>query len=99
MGVDLSNVVIAADERAQYDTYVKILLARKSILSRILTAAVADFKGMRPEDVEQLIEGAVHIGNVPVNPGMTNREQTVGGDRIVGLNTIQANDAGRHGHI
>ncbi len=90
MGVDLSNAVIAADERAQYDTYVKILLARKSILSRILTAAVDEFRGMRPAEVEQFIEGEVHIGNVPVSPGMTNQEQTVGGDRIVGLNTIQA---------
>ncbi len=86
MGTDLKNTVEAADIRAQYDTAAKVLLAHKSILSRILVATVDEFKGMLPEDVEGYIEGDVHIGNVPVDPGMTNTET---GERIIGLNTVQ----------
>lgn len=86
MGSDLKNTVEAADVRPQYDTAAKVLLAHKTILSRILVATVDEFKGMSPEEVEGYIEGDVHVGNVPVDPGMTNSET---GERIVGLNTVQ----------
>ncbi|MCD7784346.1 MAG: hypothetical protein LUH18_01975 [Oscillospiraceae bacterium] len=86
MGEDLKNSVEAADINVQYDTAAKVLLAHKSILSRILVATVDEFKGMSPDDVEGFIEGDVHIGNVPVDPGLTNAET---GERIVGLNTVQ----------
>ncbi len=86
MGEDLKNTVEAADINVQYDTAAKVLLAHKSILSRILVATVDEFKGMEPDEVEGFIEGDVHVGNVPVDPGLTNAET---GERIVGLNTVQ----------
>ncbi|MCD7847920.1 MAG: Rpn family recombination-promoting nuclease/putative transposase, partial [Oscillospiraceae bacterium] len=86
MGEDLKNSVEAADINVQYDTAAKVFLAHKSILSRILVATVDEFKGMEPDEVEGFIEGDVHVGNVPVDPGLTNAEN---GERIVGLNTVQ----------
>ncbi len=86
MSANLKNTVEAVDINVQYDTAAKALLAHKDILSRILVATVDEFKGMSPDDVKELIEGDVHIGDVPVGPGLTNSEA---GEKIIGLNTVQ----------
>ncbi|MCD7738843.1 MAG: hypothetical protein LUH58_07375 [Lachnospiraceae bacterium] len=99
MDAELKLLLTSANEKTQYDTYAKNLLSRKSILACILTAVVEEFKGMTPREAEQFIEGEVHVGDVPVAPGMTNVEQMTegqagagqsqSGNRIVGLNTVQ----------
>ena len=45
---------------------------------------MAEFKGMKPADVVQYIEGEPYIGSVPVDAGVTNIENQ---DKVVGLNT------------
>ena len=45
---------------------------------------------MNPKDVVSYIEGEPFISVVPVEPGLTNAEQEKDGQRIVGLNTENA---------
>ena len=88
MNTEIANAVNAAGDKAQYDTRVKRLLAKKSILAHILVKIVDEFKGMKPEDVVKYIEGEPSISVVPVEPGLANMEKTdATGQRIVGLNT------------
>ena len=91
MNTEIANAVNAAGDKAQYDTRVKRLLAQKSILAHILVKTVAEFKGMKPEDVVKYIEGEPSISVVPVEPGLANMEKPdAAGQRIVGLNTENA---------
>lgn len=91
MNTEIANAVNAAEDKAQYDTRVKRLLAQKSILAHILVKTVDEFKGMKPEDVVKYIEGEPSISVVPVEPGLANMEKTdATGQRIVGLNTENA---------
>ena len=88
MYTELTNAVNAAGDKAQYDARVKRILSQKSILAHILVKTVDEFKGMKPEDVVSYIEGEPQVGNVPVEPGLTNSEKKdATGQRIVGLNT------------
>ena len=72
----LKNAVSAAGQKAQYDRQVKKLLGHKYVLAYILIHTVDEFKGMRPGDVAELIDGEPLIGVVPVEPGLTNAEET-----------------------
>ena len=88
LNTEIANAVKAAGDKAQYDTRVKRILAQKDILAHILVKTVDEFKGMRPEDAAEYIEGEPAIGVVPVEPGLTNTIRTdATGQRIVGLNT------------
>ena len=79
----------ATDQKAQYDACAKRLLGQKIILAHILMRVVDEFKGMDAEAVASLIEGEPYISQVPVEPGLTNKETVDAGtdERIVGLNT------------
>ena len=79
----------ATDQKAQYDACAKRLLGQKIILAHILMRVVDEFKGMDAEAVASLIEGEPYISQVPVEPGLTNKEMVDSGtgERIVGLNT------------
>lgn len=96
MAVDISidteikNAVSAADQDAQYDDKAKRLLGNKIILAHILVKTVDEFKGMNPKDVVSYIEGEPLIGVVPVEPGLTNAGKEENGQRIVGMNTENA---------
>ncbi len=90
MDTEIRNAVSAADEDAQYDEKAKRLLGNKIILAHILVKTVDEFKGMDPEDVVSHIEGEPFISVVPVEPGLTNIEKEKNGQRIVGLNTENA---------
>ena len=90
MGTEIKNAVNAADKDAQYDERAKRLLGNKIILAHILVKTVDEFKGMNPKDVVSYIEGEPFIGVVPVEPGLTNDERVKNGQRIVGLNTENA---------
>ncbi len=87
-----NELVYSADatyQKAQYDASAKQLLGQKIILAHILIRIVDEFKGMDAETVASLIEGEPYISQVPVEPGLTNKEMVDAGtgERIVGLNT------------
>jgi hypothetical protein len=89
----MTNAILAADNKAQYDEMAKRLLSHKLILAHILVKTVEEFRGMNPKNVVPYIEGEVQIGTVPVEPGVTNtgtEESKAKGDRIIGLNTEQS---------
>ncbi|MCC8046456.1 MAG: Rpn family recombination-promoting nuclease/putative transposase [Clostridiales bacterium] len=91
MEADLKNTLILADDETQYDIYARDLLARKCILAHILRSTVDEFQELSPDEVEDCIEDEIYVGVVPTEPGLTNRGQTTaGGDKIVGLNTVQS---------
>ena len=90
MDTEIKNAVSAADKDAQYDEKAKRLLGNKIILAHILVKTVDEFKGMNPKDVVSYIEGEPFISVVLVEPGLTNAEQKKDGQRIVGLNTENA---------
>ena len=79
----------ATDQKAQYDASAKRLLGQKIILAHILIRLVEEFKGMDADMVASLIEGEPYISQIPVEPGLTNKETVDArtGERIVGLNT------------
>ena len=79
----------ATDQKAQYDASAKRLLGQKIILAHILIRVVEEFKGMDADTVASLIEGEPYISQIPVEPGLTNKEMVDAGtgERIVGLNT------------
>jgi hypothetical protein len=88
LGTEIANAVIAAGEKTQYDIMAKKLLSHKHILAHILVAVVDEFKGMKPKDVIQYIEGDPYVNVVPVEPGMTNKKDVdESGKTIVGMNT------------
>lgn len=89
-GVDTrSKIAVRIDSStAQYDACAKRILAHKSILSNVLARTIPEYQGMDPKDVAGLIEPEIHIGDILVDPGYTNKERVAGsGDRIIGLNT------------
>ena len=87
-----NELIYSADatyQKAQYDASAKRLLGQKIILAHIMIRVVDEFKGMDAETVASLIEGEPYISQVPVEPGLTNKEMVDAGtgERIVGLNT------------
>ena len=87
---EIKNAVTAANTNAQYDEKAKRLLGNKIILAHILVKTVDEFQGMNPADAMQYIEGEPFISTVPVEPGMTNVVTEKNGQRVVGLNTENA---------
>lgn len=87
MNTELKNAVKAVDAKAQYDAHAKRLVGQKIILAHILKRTVDEFKGMKPEDIVECIEGVPYISTVPVEPGLTNKVRQENGQRIVGFNT------------
>ncbi len=90
IGTEIKNAVSAADQDAQYDDKAKRLLGNKIILAHILVKTVDEFRGMNPKEVVSYIEGEPLIGVVPVEPGLTNAGKEENGQRIVGMNTENA---------
>ena len=90
MNTELKNDVLATDLKAQYDACAKKLLGYKDILARILIEAVEEFRRMSPDEVKLLIEDDVHIGKIPIDPGLTNVVVGVDedGKEIIGMNTV-----------
>lgn len=86
MSTDLQALVTTTDKDAQYDSYVKKILSRKSILAHILVNTIQEFKGMNIREAASLIEGEVLVSKVPVDPGYTNKKDPITG-KIAGLNT------------
>jgi hypothetical protein len=88
LNTEITNAVKAADDKAQYDERAKRLLSQKHILAHILVKTVDEFKGMNPKDVVPYIEGEPKVGIVPLEPGLTNKDElSEDGERVIGLNT------------
>ena len=93
LDTEIKNMVRASDKDAQYDEKAKRLLGHKYILAYILVNTVDEFKGMKPKDVVQYIEGEPLIGVVLLEPGMTNSlkddpvQNGEKGQRIAGFNS------------
>lgn len=92
MAVDaeIKTAVSATDKEAQYDEKAKRLLGNKIILAHILVKTVDEFHGMNPKEVVPYIEGDPFISVVPVDQGVTNTVKEEDGQRIVGMNTENA---------
>ena len=72
------NKEILSNDIAKYDTYVKKILAHKSILAYILKECVKEFNNMEIKDILSCIEDDIHISDISVDPYLTS---------IKGLNT------------
>lgn len=83
----MRSTIFTTDKEAQYDEKAKQILGQKWVLTYILIHTVEEFKGMKPEKVISYIEGEPYIGNVPVEPGLTNTLSKSNGTMISGLNT------------
>lgn len=70
------------EAQAKYDEQAKKVLSNKKILAHILKGTIEDFQNLDIANIENLIEGEVQVGNVLVDPGLTNKP-----DVITGLNT------------
>ena len=90
MNTELKNTITSTNKDAQYDASAKRLLGHKSILAHILVKTVDAFMEMAPKDIVPLIEGEPCISTVPVEPGLTNAPVGNNGDRLVGLNSENA---------
>lgn len=75
---ELGRAIDYANLKIQYDTQCKKVLAQKPILARILQGTVKEYAGMKPEEIEQYIEGTPEISSIPVLPGETNQDQIRG---------------------
>ena len=90
MDTEIINAVSVADMKAQYDDKAKRLLSNKIILAHILIKTVDEFRGMNPNDVVSYIEGDPFVSIVPIEPGLTSTEKVKDGQRVVGMNTENA---------
>lgn len=90
MNTEVKNAINATDIEAQYDENAKRLLSNKIILAHILAKTVDEFQGMNPEEIQSFIEGEPFISIVPLESGLTNTVKEKDGQRIVGLNTENA---------
>lgn len=69
---NLAQAVEAANDFSSYDTNIKLLLADKQILGRILKYAVQEFKEMAVSDIMSSIGDDIDIGTKPVDAGLSN---------------------------
>lgn len=68
----VANDIDATRENISLDRQIKVVLANKSILARILAHTMREFKGMDYDSIINCIEGNPEIGSVEVVPGKTN---------------------------
>ena len=80
------------DPDSQYDQHAKFLLGHKIILAHILAALIEEFHGMEPKDILPYIEGDIHIGRVPIDPGKTNTFLLSDTDTDTNTNTDTSTD-------
>lgn len=69
---NLAQAVEAANDFSSYDTNIKLLLADKQILARILKYVVQEFKEMAVSDIMSSIGDDIDIGTKPLDAGLSN---------------------------
>ena len=82
MDGELLKTLDATEKVQEYDENIKFILSQKIILAHILAGTVTEFQRWKPENIIPYIEGEVHVGNIRVEPGLTNT-----GSKIQGSNT------------
>ena len=80
----VSDAILIADTKAQYNDCAKKILGEKIILAHILVNVAEEFQDMSPEEVAELIEDEPKISEIPLEPGKTNMP------RIQGIDTNDA---------
>lgn len=80
MDAELLKALDATEKVQEYDENIKFILSQKIILAHILAGTVQEFGGWKPEEIVPYIEGEVQVGNVPVEPGLTNKRSKIQGD-------------------
>ena len=85
------------DPDSQYDQHAKFLLGHKIILAHILAALIEEFHGMEPKDILPYIEGDIHIGRVPIDPGKTNTILLSDADASTDTNTDTGTNTNKPG--
>ena len=69
----ISNAIDATrDSMFEYDQNAKNILADRQILARILKYTLDEFGKMDIEEVISSIEGEPFVGEIPMEPGLTN---------------------------
>ena len=76
----MKELLKITSDKAKYDTYVKKILAHKSILAYILKDTVDIFRDKDISDISSCIEDNISISNIPLDPSFTNT-------KIIGINT------------
>ncbi len=79
--------LMETEYHSEYDEAAKRLLAKKSVLAKILVNVIEELQGMKPEEVIPMIEGEPVVSKVPIDPGLTNKFFN---DRIRGMNNEDA---------
>ena len=79
----VADDIDATKENVTLDKQIKVVLANKSILARILAHSMKEFKGMDYDAIMACIEGEPEVGTVAVAPGKTNMKS----DKISGSAT------------
>lgn len=74
----LSNVISAADGKAQYDAGARAILADKRVLAWIMKCTTEEFAEYSIEQIMECIEGEPEIATVPVLPGRMSAEKAAG---------------------
>lgn len=69
----LTNVIEAADEKAQYDSEARKIVSDKGILAWIARYAVDELKSCTLDEITAAIEG-IEVGEMPVYPGKRKME-------------------------
>ena len=70
----LYESLAAADSKAQYDDYVKIILSNKGVLARILQKTVEEYQEFTVEQIMRCIDSQIEMSCVYVHPGYGGRE-------------------------
>ena len=95
----LQNRMMITGAGAQYDDHAKYLLSQKIVLAYILSEAVEEYMGMKPEEVIKYIEGDAEVSAVSVMPGEpefaplirgTNVESAIPGEGVFHLDCYES---------
>lgn len=79
----VADDIDATQDNITLDKQIKVVLANKHILARILSQCMKEFQGMDYDTIINCIEGEPEIGKIPVMPGITNQVS----DKITGSAT------------
>ena len=71
----LSRALASADQKAQYDAYVKEILSDREILARILKGVADEFRDYEVKEILPCID-TPFVAEIPVAPGLTGKALT-----------------------
>ena len=72
----LGETIVVSSDNVKLDDTIKRMLAEKPVISWILSYAVEEFRGMKPNDVVPYL-GDISVSHVPIMPGSTNSVEVI----------------------